>query len=131
MASLNSVFLRGNLTRDPELRYLPSGTPVVSFGLAVPRRFRRGEEWQEEVCFVDVTAFGRQAEACNANLTKGSAVLIDGRLQYRTWEGEGGTRRSKHEVVANNVHILARAKAAGPGPVEPPAEPPPDDDIPF
>lgn len=130
MANCNSVYLRGNLTREPELRYLPSGVPVSSFGLAVPRRFKRGDEWQEEVCFVDIVVFGRQAEVCSETLQKGSSIFVEGRLQWRSWEAEDGTRRSKHEVVANNVHFLARPRTGAPGPTGE-VEEGGEDDIPF
>ncbi len=129
MANCNSVYLRGNLTREPELRYLPSGSPVSNFGLAVPRRFRRGDEWQEEVCFVDIVVFGKQAEYCSESLQKGSSIFVEGRLQWRSWETEDGTKRSKHEVVATNVHFLARPRAAAPGTGAP--EERGEDDIPF
>lgn len=132
MANLNRVFLMGNLTRDPELRYTPSGTAVSSFGLAVNRRYRHGEEWKEETCFVDVVVFGRQAETVSEYLSKGRQAFIEGRLSWRSWESDDGTRRSKHEVVAQNVQFLGgRAQAEAPS-----AEPEPqtveeDDDIPF
>ena len=86
MASLNSVILLGNLTRDPELRSTPNGTSVASFGLAVNRRYRQGEEQREEVCFVDIVCFGRQAETASEYLSKGNLVMIEGRLQWRSWE---------------------------------------------
>jgi len=159
MASLNKVLLLGNLTRDPELRYAPNGTPVANFGLAINRRYRQGEEWREEVCYVDVVTFGRQAETVGEYLSKGNLAMIEGRLQWRSWETEDGQRRSKHEIVANNVQFMPRSQGGGsgaPGPMTggrseaayaPPsrdayAPPPrdampppdmmmPDDDIPF
>ena len=142
MAQLNSVYLRGNLTRDPEKRFLPSGSPVVSFGFAVNRRYRSGEEWKEETCFVDVVVYGRQSEWVMENCTKGSPILVDGRLSFRSWEAKDGSRRSKHEVVANNIHFIARRDEGGGG-ARPGAEPsygesvppgdpaPVEDDIPF
>jgi single-strand DNA-binding protein len=107
MASFNRVTLLGNLTRPPEMRYTPSGTAVASFGLAVNRRFRQGTETKEEVCYVDITAFGAQAEAIGAYLTKGSPALIDGRLRWHQWEKDGH-RFSKLDVVADSVQFLAR-----------------------
>ncbi len=113
MASFNKVILMGNLTRTPELRYTPSGTPVASFGLAVNRRFRQGEEQKEEVCFVDIVVFGKQAENCGQYLNKGDGVVIDGRLQQRRWETEDGQRRNKHEVVAQSVTFLPKKHGSG------------------
>tara|TARA_Y100000590_G_C15274718_1_gene846478 strand:+ start:239 stop:661 length:423 start_codon:yes stop_codon:yes gene_type:complete len=104
--SLNSVYLRGNLTRDPEKRFLPSGTAVVNFGLAVNRRYRSGDEWKEETCFVDIVVFGKQGEWSEEQLGKGSPVLVEGRLAFNSWETKEGERRSKHEVVAYNVHFI-------------------------
>jgi single-strand DNA-binding protein len=115
MASLNKVILLGNLTRDPELRYTPSGTPVSSFGLAVNRRYRQGEEWKEEVCFVDVVTYGRQAETVGEYLSKGRMALIEGRLRWRSWENEAGQKRSKHEVIADMVQFMPRTRDEGTG----------------
>jgi single-strand DNA-binding protein len=107
MASFNRVTLLGNLTRDPDMRYTPSGTAVASFGLAINRRFRQGTETKEEVCYVDITAFGAQAEAIGTYLSKGSPALIDGRLRWHQWEKDG-QRQSKLDVVADTVQFLAR-----------------------
>ena len=127
MASLNQVCLLGNLTRDPDLRYTSSGTAVASFGLAINRRFRQGTETKEEVCYVDVTAFGAQAEAIGTYLTKGSPALIDGRLRWHQWEKDG-QRQSKLEVVADTVQFLARREERTASD-DVPADL--DDDIPF
>ncbi len=108
MTGFNKVILIGNLTKNPELRYTPSGTPVANLGLAVNRRYRMGEELKEEVCFVDVVVFGKQAEHCGQYLSKGNGVIIDGRLQQRRWETEDGQKRSKHEVVAQTVTFLPK-----------------------
>jgi len=112
MASLNKVFLIGNLTRDPELRYVPSGTPVATFGLAVNRRFvtQQGEK-KDEVCFVRVVVFGKQAESCSQHLSKGRLVFIEGRLQYRSWE-QDGQKRNSLDVVAERVQFLGGPKGA-------------------
>jgi single-strand DNA-binding protein len=114
MANFNKVILLGNLTRDPELRYTPNGTPVATFGLAVNRRSGQGDERREEVCFVDIVAFGREAETASEFLGKGRAVLIEGRLQWRSWEGQDGQKRSKHEVVAERIQFMPRAREEGP-----------------
>ncbi|CCQ91316.1 Single-stranded DNA-binding protein [Nitrospina gracilis 3/211] len=108
MASVNKVFLLGNLTRDPELRYTPSGAGVASFGLAVNRRYKVGNENKEEVCFVDITVWGKQGENCVEYLSKGSQVMIEGRLQFRSWETDDGQKRNKLDVVANNVQFLGK-----------------------
>src|SRR5687767_9436356 len=115
MANLNTVILLGNLTRDPELRTTPQGTSVTSFGLAVNRRYRQGEEQREEVCFVDIVCFGRQAETASDYLRKGNLAMIEGRLQWRSWETEDGQKRSKHEVIANNVQFMPRGQSDGMG----------------
>ena len=140
MASFNKVILLGNLTRDPEMRFTPSGSPVASFGLAVNRRYRQGEEQREEVCFVDVSTFGRQAELAGEYLSKGRMALIEGRLQYRTWEDQNGQRRNKLDVVAERVTFMPRTAqdgggsraSSGPPPYRDEDVPAPnDDDIPF
>src|SRR3989338_7289888 len=106
MASLNKVFMIGNLTRDPELRYVPSGAPVATFGLAVNRTFvtQHGDK-KDEVCFVRVVVFGKQAESCSQYLTKGRPVFVEGRLQYRAWE-QDGQKRSALDIVADRVQFL-------------------------
>ena len=125
MAGFNKVILMGNLTRNPELRYTPSGTPVASFGLAVSRRFKQGEDLKEEVCFVDIVVFGRQAEHCGQYLSKGNGAIVEGRLQQRRWETEDGQKRSKHEVVAQTVTFMPkRQDGSGPGAGGGVAEPP-------
>src|ERR687896_2492116 len=109
MASLNSICLLGHLTRNPEVRYSANGTPVAALGLAVNNRIKRSENsWQDDPCFVDVVVFGNQAEACATYLNKGDPVLLEGRLQYRTWEDQQGNRRSKHEVIAFRVQFLPK-----------------------
>lgn len=116
MASLNKVFLMGNLTRDPELRYTPSGMAVCKLGLAVGRRYRdkNSNEMKEETCFVDITVWGKTGENCSQYLAKGRPVLIEGRLRYSTWETEG-QKRSKLEVVAENVQFMPRTSPTSQG----------------
>jgi single-strand DNA-binding protein len=110
MASLNSVCLLGHLTRNPEVRYSSNGTPVAALGLAVNNRIKRSDDsWQDDPCFVDVVVFGNQAEACAKYLNKGDPVLLEGRLQYRTWQDQQGQKRSKHEVIAFRVQFLPKA----------------------
>ncbi|MFO7821255.1 MAG: single-stranded DNA-binding protein [Lentisphaeria bacterium] len=114
MASLNKVFLIGNLTRDPELRQLPSGVSVCKFRIAVNRRFTtsQGEE-REETCFVDIESWGRQAETSNRYLSKGRPVLIEGRLQQDTWQDANtGENRSRMLVRARQVQFLGSASGS-------------------
>ena len=113
MAGFNKVILMGNLTRDPEIRYAPNGTPVANFGLAVNRRYRQGEETREEVCFIDIVIFGKQAETCGQYLNKGQGALIEGRLQMRKFETKEGQKVTKHEVVAENVRFLSKRPDPG------------------
>ena len=115
MASLNRVFLMGNLTRDPELRYIPSGTAVASFGLAINTVYSTptGEK-KEDVCFVRVVVWGKQGENCAQYLAKGRPVFVEGRLIYRSWEKDGQTRTTL-EVRADRVQFLGAGRGRGPG----------------
>ena len=124
-ASLNRVFLIGNLTRDPELRYLPSGQAVATFTVAVNRVYTAGTgEKKEDTTFVRVVVWARRAEVCNEYLRKGSPVFVEGRLQSRSWEAQDGTKRTSLEVIANNVQFLGRGtRATGVEPVPLPSEP--------
>jgi len=149
MASYNRVVLVGNLTRDPELRYIPSGTAVADIGLAVnDRRKNQNGEWVEETQFIDVTLWARTAEVAGEYLSKGSSVLIEGRLKYDTWEKDG-QKHSKLRVVGERMQMLGGRSGGGggsqgsgggePATAEPAtAEPatasaagPPDKDLPF
>lgn len=127
MPALNVILLVGNLTRDPEVRYSPTGTPVATLGFAVNTRVKGQDgQWREDPCFVDVVVFGTQAEACAEYLTKGDPALVEGRLQYRTWEDAHGHRRSKHEVLASRVQFIPRpgprtASEPNPNPGDPPS----------
>jgi single-strand DNA-binding protein len=150
MANLNKVLLIGNLTRDPQLTFLPSQTPVVEFGLAMNRRWtdKASGEQREETCFVDCRCYGRQAETLNKYVRKGNPLFVEGRLQLDTWTSQEGQRRSKHRVIVETFQFLgapnraAQGSSAGPGPAASPDAPelgssqdvPPsgtDDDIPF
>lgn len=107
MANLNKVFLIGNLTRDPELRYTPGGTAVANLGLAVNRKFKDSSgELKEEVCFLTVTVWDKQAEACCQYLAKGRPVFVEGVLQSRFWETSEGQKRSAIDVRAERVQFL-------------------------
>ena len=105
MASENSVTLVGNITRDPELRFTNTGQPTASFGLAVNRRWqnRQTQEWEEATSFFDVVCWREMAENVSETLTRGSRVLVTGRLEQRSWETADGDRRSKVEVVADEI----------------------------
>lgn len=115
MANYNKVILMGNLTRDPELRYTPSGTAVVNLRLAVNRRFRdRSGEQRDEVCFVTAVVWNKQAELCNQYLQKGRPVLVEGRLQSRSFEDSAGNKRNVLEVRAERVQFLGARPAPSP-----------------
>jgi single-strand DNA-binding protein len=151
MASFNRVILAGNLTRDPELRYTPKGTAVARLGIAVNRQWKTDTgEQKEEVTFVDVDAFGRQAEVIGQYLKKGRPILIEGRLKYDTWDDkQTSQKRSKLTVVLESFQFLDSGSgrgeggaAAAPAAKRPPAAaetagpaeaeaPPVDDDVPF
>lgn len=114
MASFNRVILVGNLTRDPELRYIPSGTAVSEIGLAVNDRVKKGDQWVDETTFVDVTMWGRTAEVANEYLSKGAPVLIEGRLKLDSWEKDG-QKRSKLRVVCEKMQMLGAREGGGGG----------------
>jgi single-strand DNA-binding protein len=149
MASFNKVILAGNLTRDPELRYTPKGTAVARITLAVNRTYTAGEggEKKEEVSFVDVDVWGRQAEVISQYMKKGRPLLVEGRLKQDTWEDKNTKQKqSKLKVVLESFSFIdsgnrggdgggsapARSSSAATPPAESPdAEPPQDDDVPF
>jgi len=137
MANYNRALLMGNLTRDPELRYIPNGQAVVNLRLAINRTYKtQAGEQKDEVTYVGVVVWGKQAENCAEYLSKGSPVFIEGRLQSRQWETEDGQKRSVLEVVADRVQFLGRKKdkeesAAPSDEAVPPSGPASEDDIPF
>lgn len=106
----NRIILIGNLTKDPELRYTPQGTPVSNFRIAVNSRYKQADELREETLFIDVVVLGKQAESCSQYLNKGRSVLVEGRLKERRWESEG-QQRSKFEVIAQNVRFLSKKES--------------------
>lgn len=114
MASLNRVYLVGNLTRDPEVKYLPDGTPVADLRLAVSETYRSRStgEQVESTCFVDVVVWRKQAEACGQYLSKGSPILVEGKLHLDEWEAQDGGKRSKLRVRAQRVQFLSRPRNA-------------------
>lgn len=103
----NRVVMLGNLTRDPELRYLQNGAAVTTIGLATNRKFKKQDGSQgEEVCFIDVTFFGRTAEIANQYLSRGKKVLVEGRLKLDQWTDQGGVKRSKHSITAETLQMI-------------------------
>jgi single-strand DNA-binding protein len=117
VANVNRVFLAGNLTRDPQVRFLANEKAVAEFGLAINRKFKAGDgSLKEEVTFVDVEVWGRTAELCSQYLTKGRGCFIEGRLKLDSWEDKkDGSKRSKLRVVADNVQFLDSGKGRGEG----------------
>ncbi len=110
--NLNKVFIIGNLTRDPELRTLPAGTPVASFGVATNRVWKNQQgEKQEDVQFHNVVVFGRQAEITSQYLSKGSLVMVEGRIQTRSWDAKDGTKQYRTEIVAERIQFGPRSGA--------------------
>lgn len=104
--NLNKVLLVGNLTRDPELRNLPSGAAVASFGMATNRVWKNQQgEKQEDVQFHNIVVFGRQAEIVSQYLTKGSLILVEGRIQTRSWDGKDGSKQYRTEIVAERIQF--------------------------
>jgi single-strand DNA-binding protein len=124
MASYNKVLLMGNLTRDPEVRYTPKGTAIANLGLAVNRVYTtEGGEQKEEVTFIDIEVWGRQAETAGQYLSKGRPVFIEGRLKLDSWEDkESGQKRQKLKVVAERVQFLGAPKGSAEFKDQPPAE---------
>lgn len=125
MSSYNRVILLGNLTRDPERKALPSGTAVTEFTLAMTRSWKdqaTGEK-REAPCFVDCKVMGRQAEVIAQHKKKGDALLVEGRLDYRTWEGKDGSKRNKLEVFVENFQFVGGGRRDQEDRREPPARP--------
>ncbi|MBM3241333.1 single-stranded DNA-binding protein [Candidatus Poribacteria bacterium] len=121
MANFNKVILLGNLTRDPEVKYTTSGTARATFGMAINRGYTdpQSGERKEEVCFVNITAFGRTAEICGEYLHKGSPLFLEGRLNYYAYETETGEKRSSLSVVAENIQLLPRGGERAPAEGQP------------
>ncbi|MBC7196915.1 MAG: single-stranded DNA-binding protein [Deferribacterales bacterium] len=132
MGFLNKVILLGNVTKNPEVRYIPgSGTPAARFGLAVNRRYKSGDSVKDEACFIDIVAFSRLAEFAGEYIVKGMPILVEGRLSFRTWE-QDGVKRSKHEIVAENIQLVQRKESSAVNDeIDTVSEDIVDDDIPF
>jgi single-strand DNA-binding protein len=141
MPDLNRVFLAGNLTRDPELKYIASGKAVCKLGLAVSRKYRSREgEQKEETLFINLDAWEKTAEFCGQYLKKGAPILVEGRLMSRDWEDKTtGQKRTAIEVRCERIQQLSWTEQGGarsgpkpePRPIEEPMSEPPEDDIPF
>ena len=147
MANLNKVMLIGNLTRDPEIKFTPKGTAVAQLGLAINRKFKVGDEMREETTFVDMEAWGKQAETIGKHCVKGSSLYVEGRLQLDTWEDKtSGQKRSKMKVVVEDFQFVGAKREGGASGNSQPAQrqqpparpagnaqgaPVDDDDIPF
>ena len=124
-ANLNKTMLIGNLTRDVEMKYIPSGAAVANFGLAVNRTYANSDgEKVDDVCYIDIVAWNRLAEVAGEYLTKGQPIFVEGRLQMDSWEDADGKKRSKLKVVAQNIQFLGGGKADA-------EEKDADSDIPF
>ena len=153
MANFNRVIVAGNLTRDPQLSYTPSNTAVCEFGMAINRKWKdRDGNSKDEVCYVDIISYGRQAEVINQYMGKGRPMLVEGRLRYRQWTSKEGQNRNKLDIVVENFTFLGGAPQGGgqgrpaggrsaahaqPGAMDDAPPPPPDDlppddpDVPF
>ena len=117
MAGYNKMIAMGNLTRDPKLRTIPGGAQVCDLSLATNRSFNSANgEKREETCFIDCRAYGRTAETLNQYAKKGNPLLVEGRLQYDTWEGKDGVKRSKHRVFVERFQFLGTGRAAAQAP---------------
>ncbi len=116
MANYNKVLFIGNLTRDPQLSYLPSQTAVVEFGLAVNRKWT-GKDGQskDSTCFIDCRAYGGQAETINKYMTKGRPIFVEGRLDFDSWTAQDGSKRSKHRVTVESFQFLGSGSGGGQG----------------
>ena len=112
----NKVVLVGNLTRDIELRYAQSGSAIANTAIATSRKFTQNGERKEEVCFIDITFFGRSAEVANQYLRRGSKILVEGRIKFDQWVSQDGSKRSKHSVIVETMQMLdSKADAAAQG----------------
>ncbi len=134
---LNKVFLIGRLTRDPEIRFLPSGTQITTFSIAYNRNYKVNDEWKEETHYFDIEAYGQLAERLGKQLSKGIMILIEGRLRQGRWETSEGEKRSRVVVVAEKVNIVSKPRTEAQEEEDlsiPNAEPEnfnTDEDIPF
>lgn len=105
---INEVRLMGNITNEPDLRFTPSGTAVLSFGLATNRRYKKGEEWVDEPTFHNIVVWGQRAQSLSQRIKKGTRVHVAGRLQTRSWDGQDGKKQYKTEIVSDEVNLISR-----------------------
>ncbi len=113
--NVNKVFVGGNITRDPQLSYLPSQTAVVDFGMAVNRKWQSKDgEKKEEVCFIDLQVFGKSAETLNKYVSKGDPLFIEGRLKFDSWTAQDGSKRNKLRVIVDNFQFIGGKKETKP-----------------
>jgi single-strand DNA-binding protein len=142
MPNYNKIIMAGHLTRDPELSYLPSGTALAQFGLAVSRRWSKDGQKKEEVCYVDCKCFGASAETIHKYVLKGAPILVEGRLEFQQWKAQDGTNRSRHTINVESFQFLGiPAGKAEPAPTKRQSDRQPEqqadqdqideDDIPF
>src|SRR3989339_2094157 len=109
MASFSKVILMGNVTRDPEIRFGPSGAPIAAFSIGINRKYKISDgSTKDETCFVYITFFGKQAEICQKYVHKGDSIVIEGRLRQDSWEGKDGQKRSKLVVVGEKLHLMPK-----------------------
>lgn len=139
MNDLNSILVEGNMVRDPELKYTPSGTAVCTFSIASNRSWKKGEEWEKEVSYFDCELWGKLAESIKERTTKGRGVRVVGRLKQERWPDSEGNQKSKVKIVAEHVEVKPEWKKDGDHASEPPKQEAPAvsgdegfaDDIPF
>lgn len=113
MASLNKIMVIGNVGKEPEMRFTPSGNPVTNFSVATSNRYQRDGEWQEETQWFTVVSWGKLAEICNQFITKGQQIFVEGRLRMREWEGKEAQKRYNLEIIASTVLFLGKRKEGG------------------
>jgi single-strand DNA-binding protein len=111
--NINRVIITGNLTRDPELRSTPGGTAVCSLRVAVNSRRKEGDQWVDKPNYFDVTVWGQQGENCAQYLSKGRPVAVDGRLNWREWEAQDGSKRQSVDIIADSVQFLGSREGGG------------------
>jgi single-strand DNA-binding protein len=133
--AFNKVIVTGNLTRDPDLKWLPSGKAVCNFSIALNDSYKRDDTWVDTVSYLDIQVFDKRAETCNEYLFKGKQVLVEGKLHQRRWEAKDGTKRSKIDIIASNVMFLGSGKdekrSDNSGDSQTDFEAAPDTDVPF
>lgn len=108
--NFNKVIMFGRLTKDPEMKYLPSGTYILQGNFVTNGRRRQGDNWVDDPCFIDIVCFGGLAERVSDKIQKGSQILIEGRLKYHKWDAADGTKRSKHEIVVENMRVISTSQ---------------------